>query len=104
MKFKLNDQVKILLGKDRGRLGKLEKLFPKKQTAVVTGLNVFKKHLKAQGQKQPGGIIDITKPLAVSKLALICPHCHKQTRVSYQGQSRKKIRICCKCKKPIDST
>ena len=45
MKLKVGDQVKITLGKDRGKTGKIEKIFPKKNAVLVTGINVFKKHL-----------------------------------------------------------
>ncbi|MFC1627094.1 50S ribosomal protein L24 [Patescibacteria group bacterium] len=103
MKLKLQDTVKITLGKDRGKTGKIEKVLPKKNAVIVTGVNVYKKHLKSKDQKQPSSIIDITKPLDVAKVALICPKCHLQTRVGYQGEAKKKVRICKKCKKPIDS-
>lgn len=103
MKLQVGDQVKITLGKDRGKTGKIEKVFPKKNAVLVTGINVFKKHLKAQGQDKPGGIIDVTRPLNIAKVALICPKCHQSTRVGYQGESRKKIRLCRKCQKPLTS-
>lgn len=102
MKFKVADTVKVVLGKDRGKTGKIIKVLPKKNAVVVKGINLYKKHLKAQGQDRPGGIIDITRPLNVAKVALVCPKCKKQTRVAYDGQGRQKVRICCKCRQPID--
>ena len=101
MKLKLNDTVKITIGKDKGRTGKIEKIFPKTKQALVAGINQFKKHLKTQDQSKPGGIIDLTKPINIAKLALICPTCKKQTRIGYQGLQKKKVRICKKCQKPI---
>ncbi|MBU1085568.1 MAG: 50S ribosomal protein L24 [Candidatus Beckwithbacteria bacterium] len=98
MKLKVNDTIKVTLGKDRGKTGKIEKIFPKKNMVQVPGINVYKKHLKAQGESKPGGIIDLVKPMYVSKVALICPKCQKITRVGYQGQGKKKVRICKKCK------
>jgi large subunit ribosomal protein L24 len=103
MKLKIGDTVKIILGKDRGRTGKVEKILPKKASVIVTGINVYKKHLKSKGQDQPGGIIDITRPLSVAKVALICPKCKIPTRVGYQGSGNQKIRICRKCQQPITS-
>lgn len=102
MKLKVGDTVKVTLGKDRGKTGKIEKVLPKHNALVVAGVNLYKKHLKSQGEKKPGGIIDITKPLNIAKVALICPKCHQQTRISYQGEGRKKVRLCRKCQKPID--
>jgi len=102
MKLKLNDTVKVITGKDKGQTGKIEKTFPKKNSAIVAGVNQYKKHRKPQGQNQPGGIIDITKPINISKLTLVCPQCKKSSRIGYQGEKKKKVRICKKCQKPID--
>ena len=103
MKFKLGDTVKVTLGKDRGRTGTIEKILPKKNEIIVKGINIYKKHLKPQGQDKPGGIIEIAKPLNLAKIILICPQCKNSTRVGYQGSGRQKIRICKKCQKPIDT-
>lgn len=101
MKLKINDTIKVTLGKDKGKTGKIEKILPKKNMVLVPGINVYKKHLKSQGENKPGGIIDLTKPMYVSKVALVCPKCKKITRVGYQGQGKKKVRICKKCKVTI---
>lgn len=101
MKLKVNDQVKVTLGKDHGKVGKVEKVLPKLNAVLVTGVNMYKKHVKAQGQNQPGGIIDLTKPLATSKVGLICPKCHKLTRVGFKRDGNKKLRVCQKCHKTI---
>ncbi len=104
MKLKLGDTVKISLGKDRGKTGKIEAVLPKRNSVIITGLNLYKKHRKAQGKNQPGGIIEIAKPLNIAKLALICPSCHQPTRVGYQVRQlaeKKKLRICKKCQKPL---
>jgi large subunit ribosomal protein L24 len=102
MKLKVNDQVKIVLGKDRGKTGKVERVLPKIQSVLVEGINQYKRHVKSQGQNQPGGVVDITKPLNIAKVQLICPKCHQPTRVGYETKGDKKLRICRKCHKPID--
>lgn len=104
MKLHLKDQVKVVIGKDRGKVGTVEKVLPKTNAVVVSGVNVFKKHLKKQSQDKPGGIVEVSRPLAVSKVALICPKCHKQTRVGYQITAGKKVRICKKCGKSLEAT
>ncbi|MEK7513744.1 MAG: 50S ribosomal protein L24 [Patescibacteria group bacterium] len=101
MKLKKGDQIKVMLGKDRGKLGKVEAVFPQDNSVVVTGVNMYKKHVKKQGQDKPGGIIDLTKPLNVAKVALICPQCHLITRIGFSGVGPKKVRICKKCRKPL---
>lgn len=95
MKFKKGDEILVTAGKDRGKRGKIEKVIPKKQAILVAGVNIYKRHLKPRGQDKPGGIIDITKPLSVAKIALICPKCGKPTRVGYQMGG---VRFCRKCK------
>lgn len=91
--MKKGDKVKILLGKDRGKEGTVERVFPKKGKALILGVNVYKRHVKKQGQTE-GGIIEIPKPVDISNVALICPWCKKPTRVS-------RLRMCKKCKKEI---
>lgn len=97
MKFKKGDQVIVVAGKDKGRRGKIEKIFPKKEMVLIPGINVYKKHLKPQGEKNPGGIVDAVKPLAIPKVALICPKCNKKTRIGYLMTKDRKERICKKC-------
>ena len=102
MKLKAGDKVKVLLGKDKGREGKIEKIFPKKGTVLIPEINIFKKHVKGQ-EGQKGGIYDIPRPLVASKVALVCPKCKKITRVGYKMIDDKKVRICKKCGKEIDT-
>jgi large subunit ribosomal protein L24 len=103
MKIIKGDKVKILIGKDKGRDGKVVKTFPKKQQVVVEGLNLFKKHIKpSQGKK--GDIIEKERPFLVSKVALICPNCQKVTRVGYSvDKAGDKYRLCKKCKTIINT-
>jgi large subunit ribosomal protein L24 len=100
MKLKKNDKVQMMSGKDKGRTGKIEKVFPVKNQVLVPGVNVYKKHARAQGQTQ-GGIIDITKPIEVSKVDLICPKCKKPARVGYRLEEKNKVRICRRCQEAI---
>lgn len=102
MKIKKGDQVKVTAGKDKGKTAKVEKVFSKTGKVLVEGVNVYKKHLKKQGQDKPGGIIEINKPLPAGNVALICPKCQKPTRIGYKKDKQdKKYRICKKCKEAI---
>jgi large subunit ribosomal protein L24 len=101
MKLQKNDEVKVLRGKDAGKTGKLEKVYTKEMKVVVTGVNQYKRHVKARSQGQQSEIITITKPLPVSQVALVCPKCKQQTRVGYTVEKDKKVRICRKCGKEI---
>jgi len=103
LKIKKGDKVKVRSGKDKGREGKVEKLFPKKMTALIPEINMFKKHVKgSQGQK--GGIFDIPRPLSLNKLSLICPKWITPTRVGFKMANGRKTRVCKKCGKNIDTS
>ncbi len=98
MKIKKGDTVKVLLGKDKGRTGKVQKILRKKDKLVIEGINLYKKHVKPQGEGKPGGIVEMPRPLSVSKVVLICPVCSKTTRIGYQvGKAKGKQRVCKKC-------
>ena len=96
-KFKIGDQVKISTGKDKGKEGKIEKILAQENKLVVTGINVYKRHKKVT-RNEPAGIYEITRPIDVSKVALICPKCQKLTRVGFILDSKTKKRVCKKCK------
>jgi large subunit ribosomal protein L24 len=100
MKLKKDDEVLVLQGKDRGKKGKVERLLRRKDQALVTGVNLYKKHVKKSGNK-PGGITQIMKPLGVSKIILVCPKCNLPTKAEPKFSNDKKIRTCKKCKQEI---
>lgn len=104
IKFKAGDKVKITSGKDKGREGQIEKVYPENSLVLIPGLNIYKKHIKGM-PNQKGGIYDIPRPLSFSKIAIICPKCAKVTRVGFNilKDTNEKIRICVKCKREIDT-
>lgn len=100
MKIKKGDKVKIILGKDRGKDGKVEYARAADGKVFVSGVNLYKRHVrKMQGIE--GGIIDIPKPLDVSNVALVCPNCNKMTRIGFKQEGNTKVRVCKKCQKEI---
>jgi large subunit ribosomal protein L24 len=101
MKLKKNDKVVIQIGKDSGKTGKIEKVFPKNNTVLLPGLNFYKRHMKKRDEKTPGGIIEVSRPISAGRVALICPKCEKPTRVGYKLQNKEKVRICRKCEANI---
>lgn len=97
MKLKKGDEVVITAGKDKGKKGKIEKVFADKEKILLPGLNVYKRHMKKQDENRPGGIIEFNRPLPIGNVALICSKCNKPTRVGFKVSGGKKIRICRKC-------
>lgn len=101
MKLKKGDEIKVIKGKEKGKTGKVEKVFPKLNKVLVANINTYKRHLKARSQNQPSEIVTLTKPLSLANVSLICPKCKKQVRVSYKIEKGIKSRICKNCKSEI---
>ncbi len=97
MKIKKGDLVRVVYGKDKGREGKVEKIYRKKNQVLIPGINLYKRHVKKNEKMPQGGVISIPRPLDASKVMIICKSCKKLTRVGYQVKRGKKIRICKKC-------
>lgn len=93
-KFKAGDKVIIRSGKDKGREGTIESIDSKLDTALIPGVNMYKKHVKKQLTRDgKGGIFDIPRPMALSKLSLVDPKTGKPTRVGFELKNGKKLRI-----------
>lgn len=101
MKIKKKDKVKVIYGKDKGRQGVVEKVYPKTNEVLILGINIYKKHIKKNEKMPQGGKVDLPRPLAVSKVMLICPKCAKPTRVGYKIEKERKFRVCKKCQSKI---
>ena len=71
MKIKVNDQVEIIAGKDKGKTGRVLRTLRKKDKVVVEGLNMVKKHSKPRTTEDKGGIFDIEAPIHVSNVKVI---------------------------------
>lgn len=102
MKVKTGDQVQILSGKDRGKRGKVIRVFVREDRVLIEGLNIKKKHRKSRRQDRKGEIVLIPGPVAVSAVAVVCSSCGKPTRVGYATNANgAKNRICKRCSKEL---
>jgi len=101
MKLKKGDQVLIIKGKDRGKVGKITKALPKENRVIIEGLNLVKKNIKPRREGEKGKIIEIPRPVSISNVKLICSNCLKPTRIGYKFEGQKKYRYCKKCQKLI---
>lgn len=79
MKVKVNDKVKILAGKDKGKEGKVLKTLKKNDKVIVEGINIIKKHIKPNGQNETGGIREMEAPIHVSNVKVITEEKKKTT-------------------------
>ena len=102
MKIKKGDNVLIISGKDLGKRGRVERVFPNLNKVMVVGVNIAKHHLKPSRKNPHGGIIDKPTPIDASNTIIICPRCGRPSRVGKKITANNKIRICRKCKESLD--
>ena len=100
-KIKKEDMVQVIAGKDKGRRGRVLRIFRDKDRLVVEGINMVKKARKRRNQQDRGGIVELEAPLHYSNVLIICKKCGP-TRIGYKLESGSdskitKIRICRKC-------
>lgn len=98
MKFKIGDEILVTSGKDKGKHGKIERVFNSEAKVLVGGVNMFKKHVKEKSDRtKTGGLVSIAKPLGLGNVAFVCKKCTKTTRLGYKFINDKKVRVCRKC-------
>lgn len=100
-KLRKGDEVRVVTGKDKGKSGKIDKVFPKIGKVLLPGINEFKRHVKGRAQGKKSEIITIVKPLPMANVQLICPKCHVVTRIGFTIEDGKKSRICKKCEQTL---
>jgi large subunit ribosomal protein L24 len=98
MKLHKGDNVKIMIGKDRGKTGKVVVADPVGDRIVVENLNMFKKRSRPKAQGQKGETVLVPRPIQASNVMLICSNCKNPTRVGFRMDGPKKVRFCKKCK------
>ncbi|HET7673460.1 MAG TPA: 50S ribosomal protein L24 [Candidatus Saccharimonadales bacterium] len=102
MRLKKGDKVVVLSGKYKGETGNVVNTYPKENKVTVEGINIVKKSIKPNRQYPQGGIVEITKPIWVSKVAIVEPSSKKPSKIAYkQDKTGKKVRIYKKSGKEI---
>ncbi|MGV8073690.1 MAG: 50S ribosomal protein L24 [Syntrophobacteraceae bacterium] len=102
-RIKKNDVVIVIAGKDKGKTGKVMRVIPKRDGAIVEKINMIKRHMKPNQQNRQGGILEKEAPIAISNLKLVCSKCTDPTRVGYRIlEDDRKVRFCKKCNEVID--
>ncbi|PID31995.1 50S ribosomal protein L24 [Candidatus Saccharibacteria bacterium] len=102
MRLKKGDTVMVRSGKYKGQTGKVLATHPRDNKVTVEGVNIVKKHQKPNKQYPQGGIIELTKPIAVSKVGIYDATAKKATRVAYAlDKDGKKVRVLASSRKEI---
>ncbi len=104
MHIKKNDEVYVLSGKERGKTGKVLRVFPMTERVIVEGLNFIHRHTRPNPQKNiKGGVLPKESPIHISNLMVVCKRCHERIRVHYSRmQEGRKVRVCSNCNELLD--
>ena len=102
MNFKTGDKVVVIAGKNKGKEGKITHILRNENRVVVEGVNMVKKHVKANGQTA-GSIVEMEAPLHASNVMHVDPKTGKRTRVGHSTDKKgKKIRVAKKSNESLD--
>ena len=101
MNVKVNDNVLVIAGKDKGVQGKVLATSPKANTVTVEGVRIQKKHQRARKANETSEIVSKPGPIDASNVMVVCPTCGKATRVKHAVVDGKKVRVC-KCGSVLD--
>jgi large subunit ribosomal protein L24 len=84
MKIRKNDNVMVVTGNDRGKTGKVLKVFPKQMRVIVEGINMRKRHTKANQKNPQGGILEKEMPIHISNIMILDPKSNEPSRIGSQ--------------------
>ena len=97
MKLRSGDTVMVIAGKDAGTESKSAKVFPDKNRIIVEGVATAKRHQRATGEVNTGGIIDKDMPIDASNVMIVCPECGPTKIGARFDDDGNKYRVCRKC-------
>ncbi|MCA1754136.1 MAG: 50S ribosomal protein L24 [Spirochaeta sp.] len=91
-RIKKDDQVKVLAGKDKGKIGRVLRIDSDKDRVLVEGVNMVKKAMRRRGDNDRGGIIELEASIHISNVSLLTKN-GAATRIGYKFEDGKKIRV-----------
>ena len=102
LSVKKGDNVLVIVGKDKGKTGKILVSYPKDNRVLVEKVNIVTKAKKPKNAQEKGGIFKEEAPIDASNVMVLCPACGKATRVAHAIVDGKKVRTCKKCGGSLD--
>ncbi len=97
-----NDTVKVITGRDKGKEGRVLRVFPNDSKILVEHVMMVKKHVRPNPQRNiKGGIAEQESRIAISNVQLVCPTCGP-VRIGHEVRGDRKVRICKKCGTTLD--
>lgn len=103
MHIRKNDSVMVIAGRERGKTGKVLRVLPDKDAAIIERVNLIKRHTRPKGPQQPGGIVEKEASIHASNLMVMCDKCNAPVRIGRRILADgKKIRICRRCGEALE--
>lgn len=103
MHIRKNDSVMVITGKERGKTGKVLRVIPEDDRVIIERVNMVKRHVRARGPQQPGGILEKEASIHVSNVMLMCDKCNAPARAGRKiSGGGEKVRVCRRCGEPLD--
>jgi len=100
--LKRNDTVKVITGRDKGKEGRVLRVFPNDAKILVEHVMMVKKHVRPNPQRNiKGGIAEQESRIAISNVQLMCPTCGP-VRIGHEMRGDRKVRVCKKCGTTLD--
>lgn len=96
-KLKVNDNVIVTAGKDKGKTGTVKKIFEKRKRVLVEGVNMVKKAIKPTQERPDGGLVEMEMTIHRSNIGVVSPKDGKATRVKIDIKDGKKVRVATRC-------
>jgi large subunit ribosomal protein L24 len=102
-RIRKNDTVMVIAGRERGKTGKVLRVVPDEDRAVIERLNLVKRHTRGRGPQSPHGIVEKEAPIHISNLMIMCDRCNRPVRMGKQilGDGRH-VRVCRSCGDQLD--
>ena len=104
IRIRKDDKVKVIAGKDKGKIGKVLKVNRKTNRLLVEKINIVKRHSKPTQQNRQGGIVEKEMPIQWSNVMVMCGKCVRPVRIKMQRlEDGNKVRVCVKCNEALDT-
>lgn len=102
-RIRKNDTVMVIAGRERGKTGKVIRVTPETQRALVERLNMVKRHTKSRGAATASGIVEKEAPIHLSNLMILCDKCNAPVRMGkVRLEDGRSVRICRRCREQLD--
>lgn len=101
--LKKGDLVTVISGNEKGKSGRILRVFPTEGRIIIEKVNLIKRHMRPSSKLPQGGIVEKEAPVHASKVMLLCPKCGQPARFGKKIlEEGIKVRLCKKCGEVVD--